>query len=208
MNWLARLIAFILSFFGGTKPPAPAGQAPQPNAIGGKHVISALTGGVIALAAGTASQQGYLPHWEGAVKAKQVAVHQSFDPKGVVTVCSGHTNLDDPKLKEGDVYTAAMCRDAMSLDLKRYNAQLASCLPKDFMVGDHQHVAMLSFTYNVGRGNFCNSSVGKEFRAGHREAACNNMGRFTRAAGVELKGLKNRRYDSFWGEINWCMRDD
>jgi lysozyme len=173
-----------------------------------KHYIGTLTGAVVALAAGTAAHEGYLPHWEGRVKATQVAVHQSFDPKGVITVCSGITNHDIKTLKAGDVYTLAMCDDAMAAALPKYNAMLASCLPKDFMVGTHQHVAMLSFVYNVGQGHFCNSSVGREFRAGHREAGCRNMGKFTRAAGRELKGLHNRRYDKFWGEIAWCLTDD
>lgn len=173
-----------------------------------KHVIGTLTAAVIALAAGAAAQQGFIPHWEGGNGKVSVAIHQSFDPRGVITVCHGHTNLDNPKLKEGDIYTALMCTEVLAADLPKYNAELASCLPPGFMVADHQHVAMLSFIYNVGKGNFCNSSVGREFRAGHREAACRNMGKFTRAAGRELRGLQNRRYDKFWGEIAWCLRDD
>lgn len=185
-------------------------EAPRLN---NKHKIGILTAGVIALAAGTAAQQGFIPHWEGFTNPKQggtvsVAIHQKFDPKGVITVCAGHTNLDDPNLVEGDIYTAVMCSQVLAQDLPKYNAQLASCLPADFMVSDHQHTAMLSFIYNVGKGNFCNSSVGREFRAGNRRAACENMGKFTRANGVVLKGLQNRRYDEFWGEISWCLRDD
>lgn len=176
-----------------------------------KHKIGILTAGVIALAAGTAAQQGFIPHWEG---EDRHAVRNAFDPinpatgKKVVTVCNGHTDLDDPKLKEGDYYTAAMCRDVLAADMPKYNAEMSSCLPADLMVGDHQHVAMLSFTLNVGKSNFCNSSVGREFRAGNRQAACRNMGKFTRANGVVLKGLQNRRYDQFYGEITWCLRDD
>ncbi len=183
-------------------------------ALQAKHRIGILTAAVVALAAGTAQQTGFIPHWEGGNKKVEVAVRQSFDPinpatrKKVVTVCHGHTDLDDPNLKAGDVYTALMCTQVLAADLPKYNAQMASCLPANFMVGDHQHVAMLSFVLNVGKGNFCNSSVGREFRAGHREAGCRAMGKYTRAAGVVLKGLQNRRYDKFWGEIAWCLRDD
>ncbi len=173
-----------------------------------KHYIGMLTAGVIALTAGTASQQGYLPKWEGPVKATQVAIHQKFDPRGVVTVCSGITNYDIKTLKPGDVYTRAMCDDALAAALPKYNAMLASCLPPDFAVSDHQHTAMLSFVYNVGRGNFCNSLVGREFRAGNRAAGCRAMGNFTRAAGKKLAGLVRRRYEKFDGEIAWCLRED
>lgn len=173
-----------------------------------KHVIGTLTAGVVALAAGTATQEGFLPHWEGRIKARQVAIHQRFDPSGVITVCDGLTNYDLPNLQAGDVYTRAMCKDAEAAALPKYNAMLSSCLPKNFKVGDHQHVAMLSFVYNVGQRNFCRSSVGRLFRAGKREEACRAMGQFTRANGSVLAGLVNRRYDKFWGEIEWCLRDD
>lgn len=165
-----------------------------------KHKIGVLTAAVIVLAAGS-----YIPHWEG---SSHTAKHQSFDPPKVVTVCNGITNYDIPGLEEGDYYTAAMCADALAAALPKYNAMLASCLPADFMVGDHMHVALLSFVYNVGKKNFCQSSVGRAFRAGDRAEGCRNLGKFVRANGVVLKGLQNRRYDKFLGEIAWCLRDD
>jgi len=110
-----------------------------------KHKIGVLTAGVLALAIGTAAHEGFIPHWEG---IDLVAVHNRFDPKGVTTVCYGRTNFDDPNLKDGDVYTAVMCGELLKQDLPKYNAQLASCLPADFQVTDHQHVALLSFVYN------------------------------------------------------------
>lgn len=164
-----------------------------------RHKVGILTAGVIALAT------VFIPHWEG---EQHRAIHNAFDPPGVVTVCNGHTNLDDPDLKEGDYYTAAMCADVLAIDLPKYNRQLTSCLPKDLLVSDHEHVSLLSFEYNIGERNFCRSTVARELRAGHRQAACRAMGAFTRANGVVLKGLHNRRYDGFWGEIAWCLRDD
>jgi GH24 family phage-related lysozyme (muramidase) len=210
-----------------------------------KHSIAILTATVIALATGAGvSQQGFIPHWEGFTNPHivngekvSIAVHQSFDPKRVYTACFGHTNLDDPNLKPGDIYTVPMCQDLLALDLPKYNKHLASCFP-GLMVGDHMHVALLSFDYNAGQGSMCgrSSSVGREFRAAanaqvdaqravergdpneverllavaqsHREKGCQNMGKYVRANGVVLKGLQNRRYDKFWGEIEWCLRDD
>lgn len=175
-----------------------------------KHYIGVLTAGVVALAAGGIGggyvvKDAYIPHHEG---REYVARHLPFDRKNVITVCAGITNYDTPTLKAGDVYTKAMCDDAERAALPKYNAMLASCLPPDFQVGDHMHVALLSFVYNVGKGNFCTSSVGRAFRAGRRDEGCRNMGKFTRANGVVLKGLENRRYDKLWGEIAWCLRDD
>lgn len=171
-----------------------------------KHYIGVLTATVIALAAGTATQKGFIPRWEG---VKHTISHNAIDPKGIVDVCNGHVvDLKKPDIPIEDYYTDAMCADILAMDLPKYNAMLTSCLPSNFQVGEHQHVAMLSFVYNVGKGNFCNSSVGRLFREGKRNDACDAMGKFTRAAGVVLKGLENRRYDQFWGEIAWCKRDD
>jgi GH24 family phage-related lysozyme (muramidase) len=174
-----------------------------------KHAIGVLTAGVIALAAGTAAQQGFIPHWEG---EQHHAVRNAFDPinpatgKKVVTVCNGHTDLDDPNLKEGDYYTRVMCADVLSHDLVKYNRDLVRYLGPNYMVSDHMHVALLSFDINTGPGNF--KKIARLLRAGHRREACRAMGQYVRAAGVVLKGLHNRRYDQFWGEIAWCLRDD
>ncbi len=174
----------------------------QPKA---KHVIGVLTVGTLALVG------VIIPHWEGITNQKKVngervsvAIHQSFDPKGVITVCHGHTNLDDPNLKTGDVYTAVMCTELLKQDIVKYQKQIVSCLPKAMLVTDKQHAAILSFEYNVGRGNFCNGSVGRLFREGRHNEACDAMGLYKRANGVTLKGLVNRRYDDFFGEIAWC----
>lgn len=176
--------------------------------IKARHAIGVLTAGVIALAAGTATQQGFIPRWEGGVKEVQVAVHLPFDRRGVYTVCSGLTNADIKDLKPGDVYTRAMCDDAEAAALPKYNDGLVRVLGADFLVSTHMHVALLSFIYNIGEHAFANSTVARELKAGHREAACRAMGMYTRANGVVLKGLQNRRYDKFWGEIAWCLRDD
>ena len=183
-------------------------------ALDRKQKFGILTAGTIALLVGTAAQQGLIPHHEGVTNPKivngqrvSVAKWQSFDPKGVFTVCHGHTNHANPKLKPGDVYTIAMCLDLLKADIPKYHAMAASCLPENFIVTDRRRAAIISFVYNVGQGNFCNSSVGREFRAGNHRAACMNMGKFVRAAGVVLPGLEKRRYDKFWGEIAWCLED-
>lgn len=174
-----------------------------------RHKVGIITAAVIALAAGTGTQTGLVPHWEG---EQHHAVRNSFDPinpatgKKVVTVCNGHTDLDDPTLQAGDYYTAAMCRDVLGHDLVKYNKDLVRYLGSNYMLSNHMHAALLSFDINVGPGNF--KKIAKLLREGKREEGCRAMGRYVRAAGVTLKGLYNRRYDKFWGEIAWCLRDD
>lgn len=139
-------------------------------------------------------------------------MRQAFDPinpatgKKVVTVCNGHTDLDDPNLKEGDYYTAAMCAGVLAADLAKYNKDLARYLGPNFLVSDRMHVALLSFDINVGPGNF--RKIAALLRAGKRKEGCEAMGQYIRANHVVLKGLENRRYDKFLGEIAWCLSDE
>ena len=146
-----------------------------------------------------------LIHWEG---TDLTAKHNSFDPRGVITVCNGRTNYDDPKLKAGMKFTADQCRGFLEQDIPKYEAMLETCVPNANDMPPHRHAAFLSFTYNLGQGTVCKSSAVRYLNAGEIVAACNAMTLYDKANGVVLQGLKNRRTDRFWGERTWCLRND
>jgi lysozyme len=130
------------------------------------------------------------------------AKHQAIDPPGVITACIGRTNYDDPNLKAGDTFTKTQCQELLKQDLLKYDAMLLFCVHVD--LPPHRHAALLSFVYNVGQGALCRSSVAHEINAGHVQAGCGALMRYTRANGKELQGLKNRRT----AERAWCLRED
>jgi lysozyme len=135
--------------------------------------------------------------WEG------LYTHAYRDPVGVVTVCYGVTNYDRP-VKMGDKYTAEECKGMLLEMLPKYNAMVKKCIPKIEEFPSHRHAALVSFTYNVGQGNLCKSSVARHLNAGNVRAGCDALLMWNRAGGRVLKGLDNRRRQ----EREWCLRSD
>lgn len=126
------------------------------------------------------------------------AWHDPIDPKGVNTVCYGH--IENVKL--GDEYTTLECQRMLAADLPRYDAMVKRCI--HVPMPPHRHAAILSFTYNLGQGALCKSSVAREINAGHVKAGCDAMLGYTRSLGVVRKGLVNRRKI----ERAYCLRED
>lgn len=160
-----------------------------------------------ALAAATIACCGPLiAHWEG---QDLVARHNAFDPAGVITVCDGYTNLDDPTLKAGMRFTKEECEAKLREVIPIYAYPLTRCLTHWAEYSPHRQASLISTAYNLGPGKVCNTQARELFNEGNDAAGCAYFKRFTRAAGRELPGLVNRRYaDPVWGEYEWCMRKD
>lgn len=135
--------------------------------------------------------------WEG------MNTHAYHDSIGVVTICYGVTNVDRP-VKMGDTATPAECKDWLAKDLPRYDAMVHKCIPKVDSFPPHRHAALVSFTYNVGQGNLCKSSVARKLNAGDVKGGCDALLLYDKAGGKVLKGLHNRRVN----EHQWCLRSD
>ena len=58
-----------------------------------------------------------------------------------------------------------------------------------------EHAAYLSFTYNVGVGNFKSSTLLKLLNKGQRQDDCEQLSRWVFAKGKKLRGLVHRRED-------------
>lgn len=160
-----------------------------------------LTGAAAALALTSA----LLVHWEG---EDLVAVHNKFDPPGVVTVCNGITNYDLPWLKVGMRFTHEDCDALRVRAIPKYIDPLKKCI-KDFeAMPPARQAALGSAAYNLGPATICHSTAVRLLNQGDVEGGCRALGNFIRANGVVLKGLVNRRQDSTWGEIAWCMENE
>lgn len=169
-----------------------------------QKVAGGLSAGAIALAA------VFIPHWESGGHMDTTVRHQSFDPRGVYTVCDGITNLDPDYrwIRPGMKFTEAQCAEAFKKVLPKYIDPLAACMPSYYAMPPHRQVALLSGAYNLGPARICNGPVARAFNAGKVAAGCRALGQYVRADGKVLKGLQNRRFDPKWGEIAWCMRND
>lgn len=143
-----------------------------------KNSIKGLIAGSVAL---TALATGFVANWEG----RELRAYK--DIVGVWTICDGETK----GVKPGDVATPAECDSMLARNLITYEAGLDRCLT--YPVPGKAKVAFLSWTYNVGVGAACKSTLVRKANAGDVVGACNELLKWNRAGGRVVKGLTNRR---------------
>ncbi|WP_235891551.1 glycoside hydrolase family protein [Thalassobius litoralis] len=72
---------------------------------------------------------------------------------------------------------------------------LAGCVSNDIerRIPTQTAAALLSWTYNVGVGAACRSTLVRRLNAAEWGAVCPELSRWTRAGGRVVRGLVNRR---------------
>lgn len=109
------------------------------------------------------------------------------DIVGVWTICYGHTETAGPN----QVKTPAECDSLLAQDVKKYNGwlreQVGRPMPHDV------EVALTSWIYNVGPTASRRSTLVRHAKAGQWVEACNQLPRWNKAGGKEVRGLTRRR---------------
>lgn len=119
--------------------------------------------------------------WEG----KENVAYK--DVVGVWTQCYGNTNdVDRTRPKTDDE-----CTDELAAELVNYNAKMKRYVHVPLSTG--QEAAFTSLVYNVGEGNWKNSTALKLLNQSKYEQACQQLLRWNKAGGKEYRGLTNRR---------------
>lgn len=115
------------------------------------------------------------------------------DMVGVLTVCYGHTG---PDIRPKEVYTPKECTELLEKDIGKFAEGVVKITPK---IEDNPYVlaSAISFSYNVGLGNYKKSSVAKNFNKEDYALGCAYMMVYNRAGGKYVQGLQNRREDEF-----------
>ena len=129
--------------------------------------------------------------WEG---LRTVAYR---DVVGIPTVCYGETR----GVKMGDRYTKAECDAMLGDGLKDFEAGMRRCLKQPDKIPAKTYVAFLSFSYNVGIGAFCRSTLVRKANSGDLRGACRELPKWVNAGGRRIQGLVNRRKD----ELRICL---
>lgn len=142
-----------------------------------KRAVGGIAGSAITLATAI----GFVGNWEGL----RTTAYQ--DVVGVWTVCYGETK----GVKRGDSYTKAECDKMLADEILEYEKSLDKCLKADVPIG--MKIALVSWTYNVGPGAACRSTLVRKANAGDLIGACNELRRWNRAGGRVWRGLTNRR---------------
>lgn len=117
------------------------------------------------------------------------------DPIGLWTVGVGHL-IGDGKIlpKEWNKeFTDEEIDQILCEDLERFEIGIQRLTKVNLSQG--QFDALVSFSFNVGLGNFQSSTLRAKLNRGDYEGASNEFWKWRRAGGKILKGLVKRRAD-------------
>jgi lysozyme len=152
------------------------------------------TTGTVGLAAAIAlSTSVLIKPWEG------LELTSYPDIVGVWTVCYGETQ----GVKPGQKFTKQQCEEKLSKRvMEDYAKPLWACAGPEFRVAPVKvQAALISWTYNVGVGAACKSTLVAKLKAGDLKGACNELLKWNKAGGRVVKGLNNRRQ----AELKVCL---
>jgi lysozyme len=130
-----------------------------------------------------------------------IAVHEGYvgqtylDPVGIPTIGFGETQ----GVKPGQTTTPTRALVQLLDSANSIAKGMVSCIHVPLY--QHEYDAYLSFSYNVGYGAFCRSTLVKKLNAGEYEAACAELNKWVYAGGRVLPGLVKRREQ----EYTQCM---
>ncbi len=121
-----------------------------------------------------------------------------LDPVGIPTICFGETL----GVRMGMFKTLEECQGMLVESLQKHEQGMRRCLDDPDLLPDEMYGAFVSFTYNVGVGAFCKSTLTRKANAGDLVGACNQLPRWNRAGGFVLPGLTRRRAE----ERDLCLK--
>jgi lysozyme len=111
------------------------------------------------------------------------------DPVGIPTICFGSTK----GVRLGQTKTVDECKALLTDELIHHEQGMRACLRDPDGLPAPTYGAFVSFTFNVGVGAFCKSTLARKANAGDLSGACNELLRWDRAGGVRWPGLTKRR---------------
>lgn len=106
------------------------------------------------------------------------------------TICYGHTG---PEVKPGMMVNPDQCDRWLAQDLLKAQRTITSTVKVPLTQGEMD--AYVSFVFNVGGGNWRDSTLLILLNQGKRKEACDQLPRWVYANKKEMRGLKTRRYE-------------
>lgn len=116
-----------------------------------------------------------------------VVTERYNDPVGIPTACVGETNAEVVSFKSQ--FSRDECIAVMGASLYAHAVELDKCVQRP--LGRNEAAALLSWSYNVGVGAACRSTLMRKLNAG--QAWCGELHRWVYAGGKKLRGLVKRR---------------
>ncbi|KAB6717701.1 hypothetical protein C8029_04060 [Roseobacter sp. TSBP12] len=150
----------------------------------GKRGVGLIVGGILTatLASG---QWAYTSAWEGYENCVYL------DSGGYPTVGVGHM---DPSLKLGECYSNDQIEAWFWEDMERkVDRPMSRCITNQSL-SENTVMAVRDWTFNVGAGAACGSTLVRLLNAGKLRQACEQMPRWVFVKGIMIRGLENRRW--------------
>lgn len=97
-----------------------------------------------------------------------------------------------PDVRPGIVWTRQQAEDRLKADVTSFAAGVARLIGSTPTL-QREFDAMVSLAYNIGLGNFGNSTLLRKHKAGDKTGAAAEFGKWRMAAGKVMKGLIRRR---------------
>jgi lysozyme len=139
-------------------------------------------------AAVIAAATSILVIWEG---TDLVAKKDMIGTGHPMTYCHGQTD-EFGKVKEGQRFTPAQCKDLLAKSLPKYLTPLQKCVTVELPV--KTMAALLDASYNAGPAAVCRSPMVKRMNAGDIKGGCKAFeGWYIRSDGQVRRGLVARR---------------
>ena len=112
-------------------------------------------------------------------------------PAGVWTIGYGWTH----GVKEGDTITMEKASELVQQEVAKIAKQIKATLGTEVFASltENQVCALIDFVYNLGLGNFKNSTLCKMIKSGQIMEAGKQFERWVKAGGKVLPGLVKRR---------------
>eukprot|EP01130_Rhizamoeba_saxonica_P006179 TRINITY_DN2453_c0_g1_i1.p1 TRINITY_DN2453_c0_g1~~TRINITY_DN2453_c0_g1_i1.p1 ORF type:complete len:256 (-),score=60.45 TRINITY_DN2453_c0_g1_i1:37-804(-) len=113
------------------------------------------------------------------------------DAAGYPTIGYGHLITSRDPYRKGDCITKSQGEALLKNDVK----SAESCVGSNTKVSlsSNEFSALVSFTFNLGCGNYRSSTLLKKLNAGQKNEVCGELARWNKAGGKVLPGLTRRR---------------
>jgi lysozyme len=147
------------------------------------------TGAKIGIGAATAATVAFVVMWEGN------EMKPYLDVGGVPTVCAGVTKGVSMDL----ILAPEECAKLNGAEIQRHADELSACIKVPLSEGEK--TAYISWAYNVGTRNACQSTLVQLLNQEKRIEACHQLPRWNKVNQKEIRGLTNRRLS----EMKECL---
>lgn len=132
-----------------------------------------------------------------------IALHEGYTDRAVQPLPGDKPTIGfgtTEGVKMGDRITPPQALARALSDVQKFEGALKQCIRVP--MHQHEYDAFLSFSYNVGAGKFCGSTMARKLNAGDYAGACAEFSRWTLFQGKDCRdpvhrcgGLVERRAD-------------